>query len=189
MTIKQLQCLLTYLGYDPGTIDGVLGKNTTESLKEFQRDAIIVDDGIPGPVTETALIAAVKGNHFKNKTKEDKKEDNWWDSNSEYISRSECACPCGRCNGFPYEPDKTLVEIANSIRKEAGVPFIISSFVRCAEHNREVGGVYNSLHLTGKAVDFCLRGKTSSQTLSLVKKHSKIKYCYAIDDSYVHMNV
>ena len=25
MTIKQIQCLLTYLGYDPGPIDGLAG--------------------------------------------------------------------------------------------------------------------------------------------------------------------
>ena len=35
----------------------------------------------------------------------------------------------------------------------AGVPFKISSGYRCKKHNLEVGGVKNSAHLKGLAVD------------------------------------
>ena len=32
MTVKQIQALLTYLGYDPGDVDGSLGKNTRSAV-------------------------------------------------------------------------------------------------------------------------------------------------------------
>ena len=35
MTVKQIQCLLTYLGYSPGTIDGADGRNTQAAIRAF----------------------------------------------------------------------------------------------------------------------------------------------------------
>ena len=37
MTVKQKQCLQTYLGYAPGPIDGLDGANTRNSEKAFQQ--------------------------------------------------------------------------------------------------------------------------------------------------------
>ena len=36
MTTKQVQCLLAYLGYDPGGIDGVDGQKTRQAIRNFQ---------------------------------------------------------------------------------------------------------------------------------------------------------
>ena len=38
MTVKQIQCLLTYLGYSPGTIDGIEGWNTLGEIRAFQAE-------------------------------------------------------------------------------------------------------------------------------------------------------
>ncbi len=43
-----------------------------------------------------------------------------------------------------------MLDLARSL---AGVPFKISSGYRCTKHNKQVGGVKNSAHLTGLAVD------------------------------------
>ena len=32
MTVKQIQCLLTYLGYNPGAVDGVNGLKTVAAV-------------------------------------------------------------------------------------------------------------------------------------------------------------
>ena len=189
MTILQLQCLLKYLGYDPGDIDGVMGNKTKTALKEMQNDAFITADGIPGPATESSILAMVSKNQFKGKTKEDKVDENWW-KNIIYFKKTECACPCGRCGGFPVNPDKTLMLVADDIRNEAGRPMIPSSVVRCKAHNAELhNAVYNSKHLEGKAMDFCISGMNSQQVLALVKKRKQIVFSYAIDNNYVHMNV
>ena len=53
--------------------------------------------------------------------------------------------------------------MADEIRRRAGVPLNVNSGVRCKRHNAEVGGVSNSLHTTGQAVD--LSGAISPEKL------------------------
>jgi membrane-bound lytic murein transglycosylase B len=47
--VKEMQSLLTGLGYDPGTPDGVVGSQTRAALREFQRQARLAADGYPTP--------------------------------------------------------------------------------------------------------------------------------------------
>lgn len=49
--------------------------------------------------------------------------------------------------------DPKLVEMLDSAREAAGVPIVITSGWRDAEHNTEVGGVKDSSHEKGLAVD------------------------------------
>ena len=37
MTVEQIQCLLTYLGYNPGAVDGVNGLKTAAAVLVFQQ--------------------------------------------------------------------------------------------------------------------------------------------------------
>ena len=56
-------------------------------------------------------------------------------------------------------------------------------------HNANVGGVPNSRHTMGKAMDFTVAGHTATEVLMYVKKQSELDYSYAIDSNYVHMDV
>lgn len=114
----------------------------------------------------------------------------WWDS-IKYFDREEFECHCdGKyCDGYPAEPSKILVQVADRVREHFGAPAIVSSGVRCKTHNANVGGVANSKHLSGKAMDFCISGKTAEQVLAYVEKQPEINYAYAIDSEYVHMDV
>lgn len=67
MTILQVQLLLQYLGYNPGTADGIFGVNTRAAVRAFQINAKIAADGIPGPNTYAALKKAVINDDFKSK--------------------------------------------------------------------------------------------------------------------------
>ena len=46
MTITQIQCLLTYLGYSPGTIDGIEGRNTQAAIQDFKSVSAGLSTGI-----------------------------------------------------------------------------------------------------------------------------------------------
>ena len=50
-----IQARLLGLGYECGTIDGVIGPKTEDAVNAFQEDQDIVVDGIPGPVTQGFL--------------------------------------------------------------------------------------------------------------------------------------
>lgn len=114
--------------------------------------------------------------------------DDW--SDILYFTKAEFKCKCGGkyCNGFPVQPSKELAKKADMVRKHFNAPMTVSSGIRCKTHNANVGGVYNSYHMTGKAMDFCVRGKSADQVLAYVKTIG-VRYCYKINESYVHMDV
>ena len=52
-----------------------------------------------------------------------------------------------------------------------------------------VGGVDGSRHKSGKAMDFRVEGHGAKAVLGYVQTLPHIRYAYAIDGSYVHMDV
>lgn len=196
MTVLQIQHLLCYLGYDPGSCDGIQGANTQAAVKKFQADFGLTADGIPGEATQKMLTGAVAGTAAKVKqTAQEKTEDGqqtgtYWDT-IKYFKRSDpyIGCPCGKCGGFPVEPKEKLMRLADRVREAAGKPMIPNSTVRCAAHNKAVGGVDTSRHKLGQAMDFHIPGMTAAQILAIVKADRGAAYCYAIDSSNVHMDV
>lgn len=191
MTTLQIQALLVYLGYDPGEVDGIPGKNTRRAVLEFQAAEGLASDGSPGPLTQAALLDAVESGRFRVDDAKtiDGSTGTWWDS-IRYFTREEFRCPCPRCGGFPVEPDETLVRLADRVREHFGAPANVSSGVRCQAHNDELSGsAKNSYHLRGKAMDFCVRGVSGAKLLAYVKTQH-VHYAYQISGSdYVHMDV
>jgi g-D-glutamyl-meso-diaminopimelate peptidase len=49
--VKLLQSLLSKIGYNPGSIDGVFGQQTRRAVIDFQVDNGLVPDGVVGPAT------------------------------------------------------------------------------------------------------------------------------------------
>ena len=69
-----------------------------------------------------------------------------------HFSPSEFRCRCG-CGAGIEQMDPELLSMLDKAREIAGIPFVLSSAFRCPEHNRTVGGVSNSAHVRGYAVD------------------------------------
>lgn len=183
MTIKQQQHLLAYLDYYQGKVDGLFGPKSKQAVEAFQEDYDgLAVTGVVDLETEQALKHAISNGIAVKKT--------YW-NNIRYFKRDEFQCGCGgqHCNGFPVEPAAKLMQLADKVREHFGVPVIVSSGVRCPKHNAKVGGVTASRHMSGKAMDFCVKGKTSMEVLAYVQKLPEVRYCYAIDGSYVHMDV
>ena len=199
MTIKQIQSLLTYLGYNPGAVDGADGANTQAAVRRFQAAEGLGVDGIAGKATQAALLAAVAAGRVYVPPDDTSGAGatsggaggSWW-GGIKYFTRSEpyIACPCGRCGGFPVEPAEKLMRLADAVREAAGKPMVPTSTVRCQAHNDELrGSVKNSRHLLGHAMDFVIPGLTAAQILEIVRRQEDVVYCYAIDGSAVHMDI
>ena len=184
MTIKQKQCLLFYLGYYVGAIDGSWGTMSKTACKAFQKDFGLTADGVCGTDTEKALKHAVSYG-MPSKATEDTKSGDFWDD-IKYFRKAEFACKCG-CGASDME--EKLIKTADKVRTYFGKTMIVSSGRRCTKHNANVGGVSNSRHLSGKAMDFCVSGISASMVLTYVQKLPEIRYAYAIDSNFVHMDI
>ena len=173
MTTLQIQSLLTYLGYDPGDVDGLPGKNTRRAVLAFQAQEGLAQDGNPGPLTQAAMLDAVAAGRFREEAARTPEETTgtFWDG-IKYFKKPEFACKCGKyCDGYPAEIDMDMVKIADQIRMKIGKPITINSGLRCKTHNSNVGGVSNSQHLLGKAADLgCPSGCTPAQIASIAEE-------------------
>lgn len=168
MTITQKQHLLNYLGYDTGGVDGIWGPKSQQAEKDFRAARFDTDADL-----EVALKAAVAG------------EDVW--DTVKYFSPSEFYCKCG-C-GCDTQVDPRLLRLADAVREHFDAPCIVSSGVRCEKHNKAVGGVADSRHVSGKAMDFRIKDINAVTTLAYVQSLPGVRYAYAIDRNYVHMDV
>lgn len=196
MTIKQRQCLLVFLGYDTGGIDGVWGDKSRYAVECAQEDFGIPADGVWGPQTETAILEAVYTYDVDAPAQQEPETDDpelaERFSGIRYWSPEEFRCQCyGKyCDGFPALPDRTLLELVDDIRHEAGRPGHRSSGLRCEIHNRNEDGVWNSKHMSGKAFDFMIEGMSGQQLLAMVQKDPRTSYAYIIGNGpYVHVDV
>ena len=115
------------------------------------------------------------------------------------FSRKEFECKCG-CGFFKENP--LLIATLQKIRdyanmkslNETDIPIFINSGCRCKDHNKAVGGVKNSRHLTGEAADIRIPGWDSERLLSFIKRmvledRIYVGYAYKIDDASVHVDV
>jgi lysozyme family protein len=162
MTVKQKQlilCCFELLTVED--VDGIWGKQTEAATRKLQRGLGITEDGVFGDGTLNAALdrlASGESLEAEEKAAEVPVTGTFWDG-IEFFTREEFRCQCGGkyCSGFPVEPQEQMVRTADEIRRRLGVPVSIvdsgGSGVRCARHNANVGGVANSLHLTGNAAD------------------------------------
>lgn len=146
MTIKQIQHLLAYLGYDVEP-DDIYGIQTKAATTQFQEEYGELDpDGKPGQQTQVALQKAV-GEGWQKPA--EVQEGTFWEEII-WFTPEEFVCHCGCGTG---DPEESLVRKVDEIRRRLGVPVIVTSGVRCAAHNAKVGGASNSQHLYHRAAD------------------------------------
>ena len=99
---------------------------------------------------------------------------------SEYFDLSEfeysnTAFIMGIYNKLPAELLPNVVRLHDNIlyplRKATGCPVIISSGYRSAKLNESIGGVQNSQHSEGKAVDINVKGQSNLAVLNWIRKN------------------
>ena len=182
MTVRQAQCLLEYLGYDPGVIDGANGPNTRDAVMAFQRAEGLAADGIAGANTQSKLLEAVAQGRFYAPQEPVSKPTSGDGEAAKYLHMDGCYhIPRGvdvrlSKNLMAHEVvcqgkgcctesiiNKRMVETYQDIRDEYGDAIEIAtaggSGYRCDTHNREVGGAAGSLHKLGCAFDMHCRDK------------------------------
>lgn len=197
MNVEERQCALKLIrdesgkAYYTGRVDGQWGAQSKSALCRMAQDT--GTDGSDHSIWQTlrgrALTALNEGENNGGTDCTAAGNGSFWDE-IRYFKRSEFACPCGRCGGFPVEPNETMVRMCDNIRRKAGRPMTITSGVRCQVHNDELpGSVPNSLHVQGRAADFVITGVPQSRCLQLANEEQNKNYAYAISGgSAVHVD-
>ena len=101
---------------------------------------------------------------------------------SKNFTPQEFRCGCGGryCCGYPTRMKAKELKHIQTIRTHFGKPMIITSGLRCDRYNAEVGGIPDSLHKSGYAVDFVFKGLTDS----LSGRKKVIKYAMKLKNHH-----
>lgn len=197
MTVKQKQLILCWFDFLPVSgVDGIWGPQSEGAARSLQRKLGISETGNFDQNTEGEVLSAmVNGwepetdsaddpdNGTEDSANENAAADNktgtFWEG-IKYFTREEFRCQCYKqvaryggpyCDGFPVEPDETLLLVLDEIRRRAGVPIRIvdagGSGIRCQQHNAHVGGVENSEHKYGRAADLHPDGMTPAKLYAI----------------------
>lgn len=198
MTDRQKQHLLGYLGYYSGQVDGIWGRLSAEANLAFQRDYGLEEGGIFGPMTQKMLIGAIAGTVVKVERPAESEPaagekpttGTFWDG-IKHFTRAEFKCKCGGryCNGYPAEMQEAVVKIADAAREHFGRPAHVISGLRCKQWNAHEGGVANSQHMYGEAIDLRIDGVDSETLRQFVATQPGHRYSYRINDTNVHFDI
>ena len=178
--------------------DGLAGPKTMAALQAFQEAQGLPQTGRVDGETWDALMQQVPVQEspadpvpeVDTTTEESSTVVTFWPG-IVYFKRNEMRCKCGNryCNGFPAEPQQLLMELADRARKHFGAPAHVVSGLRCSRWNQIQGGVANSQHMYGEAMDIRIDGVTAEPLLAWMKKQPEVRYCYAINSTNVHFDI
>lgn len=69
-----------------------------------------------------------------------------------------------------------LCEKLEVVRRAYGKPIIVTSWLRCNKHNMSVGGVTNSYHLNGHAID--IKPEVIPTYLDILEAHAQYEFSF-----------
>lgn len=173
--------------------DGLAGVKTQAALKTYQKTKGLPQTGIVDGDTWDMLMEESpwdEAQEAPSTSVSTSTKGTFW-VEIKYFTRKELGCKCGGkyCNGFPAEPQELLVRIADGAREHFGAPAHNVSCLRCHQHNINSGGVANSRHKTGKAMDIRIDGVTGDALLAYLKKQPGVRYAYKINSTNVHFDI
>lgn len=183
MNVSKKQCLLKYLGYYDGRVDGIWGAGSAQATRDLQTASGLNPDGIFGDGTLAAAKEAVANDRFKTQDKPERPQGPEAEGKpvmedaAQYLQADGCYhIPRGvdvqltknfwareiHCQGKGCCTEsvisKRIMDLAQAIRDDLDEPLSIAtaggSGYRCPVHNSRVSGAAkNSLHTISDAVD------------------------------------
>ena len=186
MTVRQKQLILCCFDLlAPGDVDGIWGEQSRQATRQLQRGLGIEEDGDFGAGTRDAALAwLASGEPLAGEPAEA-----FWEE-IEFFTREEFRCKCGGryCNGYPARMQEQVVRLCDAARRHFGRPGHVVSGLRCPIHNANEGGVENSQHICGEAVDLRIEGVSADALLGFFQTQPH-RYAYKINETNVHVDI
>lgn len=173
LSVKERQKELKVIGLYKGKIDGIEGTLTKKAYKDLQDKYFFRKkdkDGIYGTFTDI-LLQSVYNVKICCTTFDIKKD------------KMYCRCKGKYCTGYPAIINLDLLRNLQKVRNKYGRT-TVTSLLRCREWNKLKGGVKNSKHIKGLAVDY-----KGLYTLTLKKRKNVINFWFTLlNPSYSYCN-
>lgn len=99
---------------------------------------------------------------------------------------SEFTCKCGRCRNQLI--GMKMISLLQQVRDKMGVPLYITSAYRCPTHNTNVGGVSNSRHTCGDAIDISISNLNWRELVKVAKEVGFTGIGYGQDRGFIHLD-
>ena len=103
-----------------------------------------------------------------------------------YFKLEEFDCPTIEGSGAKYMC-KDFVKTLNSIRHSSGVPMVVNSGYRSAEHNKAIKGAKKSSHLIGVAADIACTNSADRIKIVAAAIQHKVRRI-GIADTFIHLD-
>ena len=182
LSVKKRQTYLKELGFYTGKIDGKEGNYTRAAYLALQKKYFKRakdHDGKYGKDTDILLQSAYNCRDLK------------------YFKLEEFKCKCGGkyCTGYPAVVNRNLALMLDNVLRPKYGSMTITSGLRCNTQNARAGGVSNSCHKTGKAVDFqCAKSRKGASDRTEIINFCKKQFKYSYGNTSgmgasVHVNV
>lgn len=109
-----------------------------------------------------------------------------------HFAPHEFRCGCGSCSwsgvpaGFNAMQQSFLRQL-DECREQAGVPFVLTSTIRCPDWNRAVGGVDSSSHIGGWAAD--IAANTGHKRFLIVQAAMEVGFLrVGVSANFIHLD-
>ncbi len=108
---------------------------------------------------------------------------------SKYFKYTEFRCKCNikDCDTLPPQPH--FLKALDELRERMGIPLVLTSGCRCAEHNRNEGGATNSAHLYGLAADIAIHHLSDIDKLKIYSIALELFEGVGIGKSLLHVDL
>lgn len=105
---------------------------------------------------------------------------------SKNFNSEEFRCRCRKCSEDGTKISMELISKLQVVRREMGIPIVVTSGIRCPAHNKREGGVVNSAHTKRLAADITAGLSNNAKLYEVCKKHFKR---IGRGGSFVHVDV
>lgn len=185
LSLTERQTYFKKIGLYTKNIDGIVGPGHKNAVRQF--NVIFLNKNVETYFEDTdKLLRIIYKSYCESPYM---KPSDWQYFKNFQEWEFKCKCKGKGCNGYPSKVRIKLVMLVQYIRNRLGKPYKFTSALRCALHNKNVGGIDKSLHMDGGATDGVADNVKPQTITNIAKETTLLSYTYQCGTWEVHTDV
>lgn len=182
LSLKERQTYMKKIGLYKKKVDGIVGKGHKNGVRQL--NVIFLNKNVETYFEESdKILRTMYASYCESPYM---KDSDWQYFKNFKKSEFKCKCKGKGCNGYPSKIRMKLVMLVQYIRNRLGKAYKFTSALRCALHNKNVGGVSNSKHMDGGATDGYADNVKPQTIMNIAKETTLLNYTYQCGTWEVH---